>query len=72
MAKYFIQDETLINLADKIRILNGTEDTMTPDEMNSGLVSANKEVNNQIDLIDQINSLLQSKSIYDNGEELKF
>lgn len=72
MAKYFIQGETLTNLADKIRVLNGTEESMTPDEMNNGLVSANEEVNNQINLIDQINSLLQSKSIYDNGEELKF
>ena len=62
MAKYFIQDETLTNLADKIRILNGTEDTMTPDEMNNELTSANNEVDAQSALIDQLSEMLEGKA----------
>jgi hypothetical protein len=30
MAKYLIQGETLTSIADKIRVLSGTEGAMTP------------------------------------------
>ncbi len=33
MAEYLIQGETLTNLGDKIRVLSGTEDAMTPAQM---------------------------------------
>lgn len=54
MAKYFIQDETLTNLADEIRVLSGTEDTLTPIQMTSNVQTANDEVDAQSALISQI------------------
>lgn len=43
MAEYLIQEETLTGIADKIRILSGTEETMTPDEMVEALNIQNAE-----------------------------
>lgn len=54
MAEYIIQDTTLNSIADKIRILYGTEDTMTPAVMNNQLINANIEVNEQTNLIKRI------------------
>lgn len=62
MAEYLIQEETLTNLGDKIRILSGTEDTMTPAEMNTNLTEANTEVSTQADLIAQIATTLEGKA----------
>ena len=62
MAKYFIQDETLTNLADKIRVLNGTEESMTPSQMDSELGDANDEVDAQSTLIDQLSEMLDGKA----------
>lgn len=55
---YLIKSGTLIDLADKIRILSGTEDSMTPATMDTKLDSANAEVDIQTNLIDQISSTL--------------
>lgn len=62
MAKYFIQDTTLTNLADKIRVLNGTEDTMTATEMVDNVQTANSEVDTQSALIDQLSEILEGKA----------
>ena len=63
MAKYLIQDTTLAGIGDEIRILYGTEDTMTPAVMTNQLSNANTEVDAQTDLIQQILELLGIKDI---------
>jgi hypothetical protein len=45
MSEYLIQDTTLISLADNVRILNGSNKTMTPIEMASNLNNYNDELN---------------------------
>lgn len=62
MAEYLIQSETLAAIGDQIRVLNGTEESMTPAVMNSKLVSANEEVDTQGTLIDQLSELLDGKA----------
>ncbi|MBR5794796.1 MAG: BspA family leucine-rich repeat surface protein [Erysipelotrichaceae bacterium] len=49
-----IKNTTLYNIADEIRILYGTEDTMTPAVMTNQLGNANTEVDEQTDLIKRI------------------
>ena len=49
-----IKNTTLYDMADKIRILSGTEDSMTPATMDTKLGSANSEVSSQTDIISQI------------------
>lgn len=71
MAKYFIQDETLTNLADKIRVLNGTEESMTPTQMNENLSDANNEVDIQSGLINQLSELLDGKAISGSSGEVE-
>lgn len=61
MAEYLIQDTTLTNLGDKIRVLSGTEDAMTPAAMASNVDEANTEVDTQADLIAQIMEILNNK-----------
>ena len=62
MAEYLIQDTTLTNLADKIRVLSGTEDALTPSQMTSNVQSANDEVDAQSALIDQLSAALEGKA----------
>lgn len=61
MAEYLIQDTTLTNIADEIRILYGTEDTMTPAVMTSNLNTFNTELGainvEQDGLIEQLKNL---------------
>ena len=54
MTEYLIQKETLTDIADKIRVLNGTEETLSPAEMEIKLTHANQEIDFQNDLIDQM------------------
>lgn len=61
MAEYLIQDETLTGIGDKIRVLSGTEDTMTPVEMQTSVDEANTEVTTQSDIIAQISAALGTK-----------
>lgn len=62
MAEYLIQEETLTGIADKIRILNGTEGTMTTAQMDSSLSDANNNIATEADLIAQITSALEGKT----------
>ena len=67
MVEYLIQDATLTNLGDKIRVLSGTEDAMTPAAMASNVDEANTEVTTQADLIAQIASALEGKAVDSGG-----
>lgn len=51
---YTIQESTLSNLGNQIRILYGTEETMAPAAMASQLGNANTEINEQTDWIEKI------------------
>lgn len=62
MGKAIIDESTLTNLANKIRVLNDTEESMTPVQMNSELASANDEVDAQSALIEQLSELLDGKA----------
>lgn len=68
--QYLINKKTLTNLADKIRVLSGSEDAMTPavmanelDEFNSGMDS---ELATQDDLIAKIAGALEGKTLPDS------
>lgn len=62
-----IKNTTLINLADKIRVLSGNEDAMTPAVMTSNVETfcsdMDTELSTQDDLIAQIASALEGKSM---------
>ena len=55
-------------IADEIRELSGTTDTMGLDAMASKVSEANIEINNQADLITQIANVLESKASGGNVE----
>lgn len=63
MAKYFINDVTLKDMADNIRILQGNADTMSSTDMVSNLEAMVAEVNNQISVLNQIKTNLMNKVI---------
>lgn len=46
MAEYLIKGETLENMADKIRILNGVDGKLTTAQMDSNLEVANTNIEN--------------------------
>ena len=45
MAEYLIKDTILTDIADEIRVLNGTEETLTPVEMKNELDTFNTDMN---------------------------
>ena len=74
MAEYLIQDSTLTSLADKIRVLSGTEDTMTPIEMVDALDNINTTPENAL-LLNEISGTAKmpseqfwSSACYGNGK----
>lgn len=62
MAKYVIQGETLTAIADKIRVLSGTEDALSLNAMESHVGEANEDVTTEAELIAQITSALEGKA----------
>ena len=62
MAEMLIQSESLTSIADKIRVLSGTEDAMGLDDMAEHVGEANEEVGSQADLIAQIATALEGKA----------
>lgn len=62
MAEMLIQSESLTAIADKIRVLSGTEENMSLDTMKTNLEEANNNVSEQADLIAQIQTALQGKA----------
>jgi hypothetical protein len=62
MAEYLIQSEDLTSIADKIRVLSGTEDDMSLGTMETKLDEANVDVNTEADLISQIMVVLNNKT----------
>lgn len=67
MAEMLIQSESLTSIADKIRVLSGTEGAMSLDDMEGHVGEANDDVATEADLIAQINTALEGKAI--NGVE---
>ena len=62
MAEMLVQSENLVAIADKIRVLSGTEGGMTIAQMDSNLGEANTDVATEADLIEQIASVLEGKA----------
>lgn len=62
MAEYLVKGESLTAIADKIRVLSGTEDAMGLDDMAERVGEANEEVGSQADLIAQIATALEGKA----------
>ena len=75
MAEYLIQDTTLSDIGDKIRILTGTEETMTPAEMIDSLDTFNREINEiiteQDNKIALITEALEGKMVPSGGGDTK-
>lgn len=62
MAEMLIQSESLTSIADKIRVLSGTENAMGLDAMAEHVGKANDNVATEADLIAQIASTLEGKA----------
>lgn len=62
MAKYLIQDTTLTSIADEIRTLSGTEETLSPEAMKENLNGANSAIQEEANLIAQILLALEAKT----------
>ena len=62
MAEYLIQDTTLTSIANEIRTLSGTEETLSPTEMKEKVAEGNENIATEADLIAQIQTALEGKS----------
>ena len=67
MSEYLVQRQSLENLADEIRVLSGTTGPLGLAEMATNVNDANDEVADQTDLIAQVASALQGKSVPGGG-----
>lgn len=62
MKIYRIQEETLVNLANNVRDLSGSNEQLTLEQIGGGLVVSNEEVEIQAELIEQIATALEGKA----------
>lgn len=62
MSKYLIQDTTLTSIADEVRALSGTEETLSPEAMKEKVAEGNENIAAEADLIAQIQAALEGKS----------
>lgn len=62
MAEMLVQSESLTSIADKIRVLSGTEDGMSLNTMENHIDEANENVNTESELISQIMTALRGKT----------
>lgn len=62
MAEMLVQSESLVAIADKIRVLSGTTNSKSLSEMANDAKEANTEASAQADLIVQITSALEGKA----------
>lgn len=62
MAEYLVKGESLTAIADKIRVLSGTEDAMGLDDMVEHVGEANTDVVTEAGLIEQISAALEGKA----------
>lgn len=65
--EYIIQKETLTGIADEVRTLSGSSDTMFPNTMETKLNEANSEVDIQTELIEQAIAALTGKAVGSGG-----
>ena len=70
MSEYLVQRQSLENIADEIRVLSGTTEPLGLTEMATNVNDANDEVADQTDLIAQLASALQGKSVPGGGEDV--
>lgn len=71
MSEYLINGESLTAIADKVRDLSGVANTMSLDAMKINLGEANAEANLQSDLIGQIATALEEKTILDKTQPIR-
>lgn len=70
MSEYLVQRQSLENIADEIRVLSGTTEPLGLTEMATNVNDANDEVADQTELIAQVVSALQGKSVPGGGEDV--
>ena len=61
-SQYLIQTTTLTSIADEVRILSGTEETLSPEAMKENLNGANSAIQEEANLIAQILLALEAKT----------
>lgn len=71
MAEMLIQSESLTSIADKIRVLSGTEEAMSLNVMENHVDEANLDVATEADLIEQIASALEGKAGGSDGGNIE-
>lgn len=62
MSEYIVQHDTMVRIADAVRTLMGTEETLSPDQIATSVTEDNTEVDTQADLIAQISAALDGKA----------
>lgn len=70
MSEYIVQRDSLVNVADEIRVLSGTTAEMGLDVMKTCVSEANDVIDAQATTISEIAALLEGKSVPDGGVEM--